>query len=63
MVRYTIPFIDWANRIWSGLKRLLEIAMRKKVVLASVIVISLLGFFLNKAVFNARVAAHRTNDK
>jgi hypothetical protein len=37
--------------------------MWKKVVLASVIVISLLGFFLNKAVFNARVAAHRTNDK
>ena len=37
--------------------------MWKKVVLASVIIIPLLGFLLSKAVFNARVAAHRTNDK
>jgi hypothetical protein len=37
--------------------------MRKKVVLASVIAISLLGFFLTQAVFNARVAARRTMDK
>ncbi len=37
--------------------------MWKKVVLASVIVVSMLGYFLNKAIFNARVAAHRTNDK
>ncbi len=37
--------------------------MWKKVVLAGLIAISLLGFLLSKAVFNARVAARRTNDK
>lgn len=37
--------------------------MWKNVVLASATAISLLGFLLSKAVFNARVAVHRTNDK
>ena len=37
--------------------------MWKKVVLAGVIAISLLGFPLSKAVFNARNAARRTVDK
>ena len=37
--------------------------MWKKVVLASMIAISLLGFLLSKAVFNARGAARRTQDR
>ncbi len=37
--------------------------MWKKVVLASIVVIPLLGFVLGRAVMDARVAAHRTNDK
>ena len=37
--------------------------MWKKVALVGVIVIPLLGFLLNNAVFNARVAVHRMNDK
>lgn len=37
--------------------------MRKSLVLASVTVISLLGLILGRGVFDARVAARRTNDK
>ena len=37
--------------------------MWKNVVLASIVVISLLGFVLGRAVMDAWVAAHRTNDK
>jgi|GEM_PF-5039625 len=37
--------------------------MWKKVVLASVIAVSLLGFLLSKAVINGRVAALRTQDR